>query len=182
MNHFSKWGLLQLGTVKYRTKLKGHVKTHFNISILPAAKQQNKGKQSQVKSAVFQNVIISLACEARCQGHLSLTVTPTCHSLFRRSWCDSRQEGRDRHRSMKGIPENLSNGSGQSTHAPLPWSSSYRNHIKCKFKKQIWSTLNHQWEGTEKMGAGPSQRNYKIPCTRELQKPTASTSSKGNSE
>lgn len=137
MNHFSKWGLLQLGTVKYRTKLKGHVKTHFNISILPAAKQQNKGRQSQIKSAVFQNVIISLACEARCQGHLSLTVTPTCHSLFRRSWCDSRQEGRDRHRSMKGIPESLSNGSGQSTHAPLPWSSSYRNHIKCKFKKQI---------------------------------------------
>lgn len=40
MNHFSKWGLLQLGTVKYRTKLNGHVKSHFKTSVLPAVKQK----------------------------------------------------------------------------------------------------------------------------------------------
>lgn len=48
MNHFSKLGLLQLGTVKYRTKLNGHVKSHFKISILPAVKQKGNSNNSSL--------------------------------------------------------------------------------------------------------------------------------------
>lgn len=38
MNHFSQRGLLQLGTVKYKTKLSGQVNAHFTVSSFPAGK------------------------------------------------------------------------------------------------------------------------------------------------
>lgn len=41
MNHFSQRGLLQLGTVKYNTKLRGQVNAHFTVSSLPAGKMKN---------------------------------------------------------------------------------------------------------------------------------------------
>ena len=48
INHFSQRGLLQLGTVKYRTKLRGQVNAHFTVSSLPAGKT-TKAKQTNKK-------------------------------------------------------------------------------------------------------------------------------------
>jgi hypothetical protein len=45
INHFSQRGLLQLGTVKYKTKLSGQVNAHFTVSSLPARKMQGKDKK-----------------------------------------------------------------------------------------------------------------------------------------
>lgn len=92
MNHFSKWGLLQLGTVKYRTKLNGHVKSHFKISILPAVKQKRETITILVcfSPECYYFVNINKPDARDTAASLLFKQMMTRHALFRRSWCDGR--------------------------------------------------------------------------------------------